>query len=154
LKLSNHSEAKKSCNGVLKDDPVNKKALFRRAQADVVMKNFQDAINDIKKVLDGDAANVEAKRLLVEAKKGQKEADTKAKSMYSKMCGALGKFKERPNKSSPPVDMDMDEDDDEPMEGDVGENKDSDVSERVDGDVSDKKDSNASEKKDTSVGEN
>merc|ERR1712187_201745 len=86
LKLSEHSEAKGCCNGVLKDDPSNAKALFRRAQADVVLKNFTDAMNDLRKVIDGDASNVEAKRLLLEAKKGQKQVDAQAKGMYSKMC--------------------------------------------------------------------
>merc|ERR1712187_94521 len=124
LKLSEHSEAKKCCNGLLKDDPLNVKALFRRAQADVSLKNFPDAMDDLKKVLETDSANAEAKRLLLEAKKGQKEADKQAKGMYSKMCTAFGTFKERPNKRSSPMDMgDEDGDDAEPMEDDSSQKK-------------------------------
>merc|ERR1712048_79965 len=113
LKLSDPTKAKKCCSGVLKDDPMNVKALFRRAQADVALKNFPDAMSDLKKILDTDASNTEAKRLLLEAKKGQKAADEKAKGMYSKMCGAFGTFKARPNKRAAPFDMGMDGGDDE-----------------------------------------
>merc|ERR1712048_1237468 len=95
---------------------MNVKALFRRAQADVALKNFPDAMSDLKKILDTDASNVEAKRLMAEAKKGQKEADQKAKGMYSKMCNAFGTFKERSNKSSTPFDMNMGGDGDENFE--------------------------------------
>eukprot|EP00929_Paragymnodinium_shiwhaense_P109610 TRINITY_DN76085_c0_g1_i1.p1 TRINITY_DN76085_c0_g1~~TRINITY_DN76085_c0_g1_i1.p1 ORF type:complete len:566 (+),score=194.78 TRINITY_DN76085_c0_g1_i1:157-1854(+) len=91
LKLKDYIEAKKSCNTVLKDDSQNVKALFRRAQCELGLKNYQDCMRDVKKVLEVDPKNVEARKLYQEAQAGQKALDKENKSLYSKMCNALGK---------------------------------------------------------------
>eukprot|EP00929_Paragymnodinium_shiwhaense_P119795 TRINITY_DN91692_c0_g1_i1.p1 TRINITY_DN91692_c0_g1~~TRINITY_DN91692_c0_g1_i1.p1 ORF type:complete len:578 (-),score=236.71 TRINITY_DN91692_c0_g1_i1:147-1880(-) len=91
LKLKNFADAKKECNGVLKEDKLNVKALYRRAQADLGLKNFLDSMNDCKKVIQLDPQNREARSLLKEAQAGQKGVDNQAKGMYANMCKALGK---------------------------------------------------------------
>ena len=91
LKLKLFSEAKASCNIVLKDSSDNVKALFRRAQADFGLKNYMDCIGDVKKVLEFDPQNREARVLAKDAQAGQKEEDKKSKGLFGKMCQALGK---------------------------------------------------------------
>jgi len=91
LKLKDFSEAKKSCNAVLKDEVANVKAVYRRAQADYGLKNFQDCIRDCKRVVELDAQNKDARTLLKQAQLGQKEEDKKSKGLFANMCKALGK---------------------------------------------------------------
>jgi len=91
LKLKDYTEAKKSCQNVLKDEPENIKGLFRRAQADLGLKNFMDCQRDLKKVIELDPQNKEARVLLKEANAGQKEDDKKSKGLFAKMCKGLGK---------------------------------------------------------------
>merc|ERR1712050_214827 len=95
LKIEEPTEAQKACDTVLKDDSTNTKALFRKAQADVLLKNFNDAMSGLKRLLSDDPKNAEVLRLLQQAKNGQKEVDKKCKGMYAKMCGGLGKIGQR-----------------------------------------------------------
>lgn len=48
LKLNNAENAKNSCDEVLLNDPSNAKALYRRGQAHVVLKNYDDALVDLE----------------------------------------------------------------------------------------------------------
>ncbi|XP_055307468.1 peptidyl-prolyl cis-trans isomerase D [Sitodiplosis mosellana] len=48
LKLNNAENAKNSCDEVLLNDPNNAKALYRRGQAHVVLKNYDDALVDLE----------------------------------------------------------------------------------------------------------
>lgn len=48
LKLNNAENAKNSCDEVLLSDPSNAKALYRRGQAHVVLKNYDDALVDLE----------------------------------------------------------------------------------------------------------
>eukprot|EP00445_Apocalathium_hangoei_P043758 CAMPEP_0203971600 /NCGR_PEP_ID=MMETSP0359-20131031/98559_1 /ASSEMBLY_ACC=CAM_ASM_000338 /TAXON_ID=268821 /ORGANISM="Scrippsiella Hangoei, Strain SHTV-5" /LENGTH=586 /DNA_ID=CAMNT_0050909583 /DNA_START=62 /DNA_END=1822 /DNA_ORIENTATION=+ len=91
LKLQDWTEAKNTCNSILKDDKENIKAIFRRAQAQLHLKNFQDCMNDCKKVVELDSQNKEARALLKLAQAGQKEEDKQAKGLFANMCKALGK---------------------------------------------------------------
>lgn len=113
LKVQDYSAAKKSCTNVLKDEAGNVKALFRRAQADVALKNFMDAMADLKKCIDLDPQNKAARALYKDAQVGQKGEDKKSKGLFAKMCGGLGKGPIPP----PGKDKSMAEDDDE-MDGD------------------------------------
>ncbi|CAE7716879.1 FKBP62 [Symbiodinium pilosum] len=79
LKSKLFTDAKASCNTVLKDDSTNLKALFRRAQAELGLKNFGDCSRDVKRVLELDPQNKEARALAKDAASGQKEED----------CGSL-----------------------------------------------------------------
>merc|ERR1712136_110685 len=68
-------EAKKLCEAVLKEERQNVKALYRRAQAECCLKNFQECIRDCKLVVELDTRNKDARALLKEALAGQKEED-------------------------------------------------------------------------------
>lgn len=48
LKLTNFSNAKYSCNEVLRGEPRNAKALYRRGQAEIGLKNYDEAVRDLK----------------------------------------------------------------------------------------------------------
>lgn len=48
LKMANFSNAKYSCNEVLRGEPRNAKALYRRGQAEIGLKNYDEAIRDLK----------------------------------------------------------------------------------------------------------
>lgn len=118
LKLNDYQAAKTSCNTVLKDESDNVKALFRRAQADYFLQNFMDCMTDLKRLIEIDSGNTEAKRLMKQAQMGQKEQDKKSKGMYAKMCQALGKGPiPEPGKATHPRDYSEDDMDDD--EGDV-----------------------------------
>lgn len=91
LKLKDFAEAKITCDEVLKEDARNVKGLFRRAQANIGLKNFLDSMNDLKKLVAVDPQNKEARALYKEAQAGQKEEDKKSKGLFANMCKALGK---------------------------------------------------------------
>lgn len=48
LKLSNADSAKNACDEVLLNDPNNAKALYRRGQAHIQLKNYDDALVDLE----------------------------------------------------------------------------------------------------------
>lgn len=123
MKLNDYTEAKKACNTVLKDETQNVKAIYRRAQAELGLKNFPECMRDCKKVVEIDAQNKEARALLKQAQALQKEEDKKSKGMFANMCRALGKGPiPEPYKAKRPHEDDMDDDEDEeddvPMDGD------------------------------------
>merc|ERR1712137_742434 len=110
-------------NAVLKEDTQNVKAIYRRAQAELGLKNFMDCIKDCKKVVELDPSNKEARALLKQAQAGQKEEDKKAKGLFANMCKALGKGPiPEPGKSAPLGNFSDDEEEDVPM--DAAEEKD------------------------------
>ncbi|CAE6968872.1 FKBP65 [Symbiodinium natans] len=88
LKLQCFNEAKAACELVLEQQGDNLKALFRRAQAEIGLKNFVECIADCKRVLQLDADNRDAKLLLRQAATAQKEATKKSKEVYASMFGA------------------------------------------------------------------
>merc|ERR1712232_441923 len=63
----------------------------RRAQAHQGNKNYMTCMADLKKVIEVDPQNREARSLMKEAQAGQKEEDKKSKGMFAKMCAGLGK---------------------------------------------------------------
>ncbi|CAK9007966.1 unnamed protein product [Durusdinium trenchii] len=93
LKLELYAEAKLSCDTVLKQAANHVKALFRHAQADFGLKNYLDCIKDLKRLLEIEPQNREARALTKQALAQQKEEDQKSKNLYGKMCQALGKSK-------------------------------------------------------------
>lgn len=48
LKLKNAENAKNACDEVLVSDPNNAKALYRRGQAHIDLKNYDDALVDLE----------------------------------------------------------------------------------------------------------
>jgi len=128
LKLKDYADAKKACNEVLKGESENVKALYRRAQADFHLKNFDDCRRDLKKVLDAEPQNKDARALFKETQAAQKEEDKKSKGLFQNMCKALGKGPIPPPGKSKEEDpmggMDDEEDDDmdmPPPDMDMGE---------------------------------
>jgi len=91
IKVKDYADAKKTCTGILKDDTMNVKALYRRAQAELGLKNFIECMQDLKKVLTKDPQNRDARALYKEAQAGQKVIDQESKEVFKKMCGGLGK---------------------------------------------------------------
>lgn len=86
LKLGDYEGAKKSCTTVLdRHDSKNIKALFRRATALVELKDYNPAMDDLKRLLEIQEDNADAKRLLQKAVRLQKEVDKQIKGMYAKM---------------------------------------------------------------------
>merc|ERR1712063_143797 len=91
LKVKEYAEAKKACDLVLKDEPNNVKAMFRKAQAHYEMKDIQDCIRDLKRLIEIDPQNKDARTLMKKAQVAQKEDDKKSKGLFTNMCKALGK---------------------------------------------------------------
>lgn len=91
LKLGELTEARSACDAVLKEDKCNAKALYRRAQAELGLKNFTDCMRDCKRIVEADPQNREARILLKQAQTGQKEVDQQMKGLFANMCKALGK---------------------------------------------------------------
>jgi len=127
LKLMDFSEAQRHCDNVLKEDSLNVKALFRRAQAHQGMKNYMVCMADLKKLVEIDPQNREARALMKEAQAGQKQDDKKSKGLFAKMCQGLGKGPIPPPGESKPDLADEDED----LEGE-GENKGEEMAEEND----------------------
>jgi FK506-binding protein 4/5 len=92
LKLGDNPGVKIACNVVLEDDKDNVKAIFRRATASFNMSELDDAMHDVKHILEVDSGNADAKRLMQQIQRAQREADKSAKSMYASMCKGLGKL--------------------------------------------------------------
>merc|ERR1712217_495055 len=113
VKLQDWNEAKVTCNSILKDDKKNIKALYRRAQAELALKNFGECISDCKSIVEVDAQNRDARALLKQAQAGQKEVDKQAKGMFANMCKALGKGPiPEPGKARPIGEDDFDDEQD------------------------------------------
>jgi len=91
LKIHEYFAAKTSCNDALKEDSQNIKALFRRAQAELGLKNFLECMGDLKKVIELDPQNKEARSLYKQAQVAQKEEDKKSKGLFTKMCSGFGR---------------------------------------------------------------
>lgn len=125
LKLFDFVEAKKACNLILKDEQQNVKAIFRRAQAELGLKNFSECIRDCKKVVELDLQNKDARTLLKKARAGQREVDKQAKGLFTNMCKALGKGPiPEPGRSKRPHDEVDDDEVEEDMPVDAGEPED------------------------------
>jgi len=113
LKVKDFSEAKTSCNSILKEDAQNVKALFRKAQAEFGLKNFDETMRIVKKIVEVDPQNKEARALYKDAQAEQKKVDQQAKGLFAKMCEGLGKGPiPEPGKKVAPMDEDFDDEDD------------------------------------------
>lgn len=60
LKLKNYEHAISATTEVLQKEPSNEKALFRRAQANIGIKNYSDAKSDLMLLYNQDNKNVAA----------------------------------------------------------------------------------------------
>merc|ERR1719382_1993437 len=91
LKIKDYVEAKAACSAVLRDDKGNVKALYRRAQCEYALNNFEECIRDCRSAAEVDPQNREVRALLKQALEGQKEVNRQAKGMYANMVKGLGK---------------------------------------------------------------
>lgn len=83
LKLEEFYSALRNCTAVLKDDPKNLKALYRRAQAYVGTKEFDDANRDCKQIIELEAGHKEAQLLLRKIAQQKKEEAQKQRAQFA-----------------------------------------------------------------------
>merc|ERR1711862_266515 len=85
IKTEKFSEAREACEKVLKSDPKNVKAAFRKAQSWLEEKGFSQATAAFKACLALDENNAAAKAALQKALKGKKLQEAQEKKLYGKM---------------------------------------------------------------------
>lgn len=104
LKRSNCKEVCKNVEKVLEMDPMNVKAMYRRAQAYLHNSDFVEAELDIKKGLEVEPENSELQALYKRLKIVRKQQDKAAAKIFSKMFSALGGDNVTGGESSKPHD--------------------------------------------------
>lgn len=82
LKLEEFYAAARYCDEVLKDEPTNLKALYRRAQAYVGTKDFEKAGKDCRRILDLHESHNEAQALLQRIARLEKEEARKQRAAF------------------------------------------------------------------------
>ncbi|XP_067663824.1 peptidyl-prolyl cis-trans isomerase D-like [Haliotis asinina] len=85
LKLSEYEEAFENCHEVLEKEPTNAKALFRRAQAQNALKNWDDAVIDLEAALKSQPDDKGIMRELQKTRKMKEDYKNQQKKAYSKM---------------------------------------------------------------------
>eukprot|EP01098_Paradermamoeba_levis_P015208 TRINITY_DN7592_c0_g1_i1.p1 TRINITY_DN7592_c0_g1~~TRINITY_DN7592_c0_g1_i1.p1 ORF type:complete len:784 (+),score=306.59 TRINITY_DN7592_c0_g1_i1:93-2354(+) len=85
LKLNKFARAIENCKKVIELDPTNIKALFRRAQANIKLKDLDAAMNDLKEANKLEPSNNDVVKELNSVKKLIQEEKEKEKKMYQKM---------------------------------------------------------------------
>ncbi|GAB2267480.1 hypothetical protein Dimus_002463 [Dionaea muscipula] len=86
LKLGKYEETVKECTKALELNQAYTKVLFRRAEAYEKLERFDDAINDMKKILDLDPSNDHARRSIARLEPLARE---KMEKMKEEMIGKL-----------------------------------------------------------------
>lgn len=87
LKLEKWRDVEAVCNAILRTNPVNEKALFRRGKALLALGHGDRAEKDLKQVLEVNPNNTEAQKLLQQAKKESKGTQ-RERNVYAKMLQA------------------------------------------------------------------
>ena len=85
LKLEEPGKAESACSKVIKEDPDNVKALFRRAQALSKMGEPNKALSDLKRAAEIEPANTDVRTLFQSIKEEAKKSDSQMKGLYAKM---------------------------------------------------------------------
>merc|ERR1712039_69069 len=88
-------EVDELCTFVLKDEPLNAKALFRRGKARIALKLYEEALQDLRKLVDIEPTSTEGKTLLREAARLHKQTNTHQSKTFAKMCAGLGDLPDR-----------------------------------------------------------
>mmetsp|Transcript_56838 Transcript_56838/g.122922 ORF Transcript_56838/g.122922 Transcript_56838/m.122922 type:complete len:678 (+) Transcript_56838:72-2105(+) len=89
LKLEEWEDAEQSCRAVLKEDPDNIKALFRRGQALDELASFREAMQSFRRVLELDRDNKEATRMVMKLRQSLKAEVEQQKRIFSKMVKGI-----------------------------------------------------------------
>lgn len=87
LKLQQPREAIMDCYNVLQTDSNNTKALFRKGQAHVAVRELDDAIDCFIKAQDLDSSDPAIPKELAKAKQSRAAAEKKQRATYAKMFG-------------------------------------------------------------------
>jgi FK506-binding protein 4/5 len=85
LKLNQFSKAEVSSSKVLKEDPENIKALYRRAQSLAKLGQFDRALADVKRGLEIEPNNSDLRSLYSSVRDEVKKSNEQMKGLYSKM---------------------------------------------------------------------
>mmetsp|Transcript_31786 Transcript_31786/g.74232 ORF Transcript_31786/g.74232 Transcript_31786/m.74232 type:complete len:547 (+) Transcript_31786:67-1707(+) len=89
LKMEEFYRAKQVCGEVLEADPSNLKALYRRAQALLGTKDYEEAAADCKQMLKIEVNNIDARSLFQKIQKAKKEEDQRQREL---LAGKMQKF--------------------------------------------------------------
>ena len=95
LNQKNYSEVIAQCNKVIEQDAKHTKALFRRGKAYNALDNWDDAMTDLKKVLELDAASADAKAEMAVLQKKISEHNKKEKSLFNNMFSKMSQMEEK-----------------------------------------------------------
>lgn len=87
LKLNLHYAAARHADEVLKEEPKNIKALYRRAQGALGTNDFDVAVKDCKRILELEPDNKDAGLLLRKVKQTEKEQDKAQREQFGATLG-------------------------------------------------------------------
>eukprot|EP00747_Dinoflagellata_sp_TGD_P212975 gnl/TRDRNA2_/TRDRNA2_86002_c0_seq1.p1 gnl/TRDRNA2_/TRDRNA2_86002_c0~~gnl/TRDRNA2_/TRDRNA2_86002_c0_seq1.p1 ORF type:complete len:411 (-),score=102.34 gnl/TRDRNA2_/TRDRNA2_86002_c0_seq1:26-1258(-) len=87
LKLGQHSQALRACTVVVQTHPQEAKARYRAAEACLALRQFEEAANWLRSLLEADPGHAEASRLLqrcqAEARRQKQEEKAAARRMFA-----------------------------------------------------------------------
>ncbi|XP_022946519.1 tetratricopeptide repeat protein 1 [Cucurbita moschata] len=86
LKLEKYDETIKACSKAIEINPAYVKALSRRGEAHENLEHFEEAIHDMKKILELDSSNDQAKKAI---RRLEPLAEQKREKMKEEMIGKL-----------------------------------------------------------------
>jgi len=114
LNMKNYTGANEKAGLVLKEDPNNVKALYRRGLSRNSLGLAEEAMEDLKKALTIDPTNANVKIELAKAKKSVAAAKAKHKAAYTGMFNKISVYSDKANavipgssKNNPKVFMDI-----------------------------------------------
>lgn len=114
INMKDYSAACEKAGLVLKEEPDNVKALFRRGLARNNLGLADEAMTDLKKALEKDPANANVKIELAKARKSLADAKAKNKAAYSGMFNKISVYSDKAaaivpgmSKNNPKVFMDI-----------------------------------------------
>ncbi|CAF0995714.1 unnamed protein product [Adineta ricciae] len=91
LKLGQHAECIRACDAALELDPKNEKCLFRRAQSQMAMNRYEEAIKDFQQVLKLNASNSAATQHIQTCREHLKAYQQQEKQLYAKIFSKMSK---------------------------------------------------------------
>jgi len=96
LKVGDYQDALKNCEDVLKTQPDNVKALFRKGQALNCLDVWDEATKILTRTLELDPQNGDAKKELAKIKQKRAQQDQKDKKIYAGIFERLSKMPDEP----------------------------------------------------------
>lgn len=100
LKLGDPKGAIKASSKVLKEQPQNEKALFRRGSAYFKVGDYVQAASDLKRCVEINPGNQEARKLYSQCRSDIKQTGEAQKGLYAKMMTTGAKAEEEAAKSA------------------------------------------------------